>query len=97
MKYRVVNRFRFTAFVVIMIILITCIANLLLGLNTVDGSTIQEYKTVEIVYGDTLWDIAGRYMPSDMDRQEAVYKLCKINDINASQLYAGMTIQVPIY
>ena len=97
MKYRVANRFRFTIFVVITIIMITCMANLVLGLNTVDGSTIQEYKTIEICSGDTLWDIAGQYMPSNMDRQKAVYELCCINDITASQLYAGMTIQVPIY
>lgn len=96
MKYRVANRFRFTVFVVIMIIMLTAVSNLVLGLNKVDGSTIQEYKTVEIFSGDTLWAIAQQYMPYEADTQKAVYEICRINDINASQLQAGMTIQVPI-
>ncbi len=52
---------------------------------------------VQIVSGDTLWSIAQNYMPSDMDTRKAVYELCQVNDISASELYAGMTIQVPIY
>jgi hypothetical protein len=30
------------------------------------------------------------------DIRVAVYELCKINDISADQLQAGMTIQVPV-
>lgn len=90
-------RIRFTLFVVLCIIIITCIANLLLGLSDVQGLTVVEYKTIEVQSGDTLWDIACDYMPSKMDTREAVYEICKLNDISASTLYAGMEIQIPIY
>ena len=56
-----------------------------------------EYMDVEVKSGDTLWNIAQDYMPDDMDTRKAVFKLCSLNDISADQLYAGMTIQVPIY
>lgn len=96
-QYRITSRARFTIFVAIMIILLTSIANIALGLGTADSATVTEYQSIEVSYGDTLWSIAGAYMSDDYsDIREAVYKLCKINDITADQLYVGMTIQVPI-
>lgn len=96
-SYRITSRFRFTVFVVLTIILLTTIINFALGLNTAASLTVQEYMDVKIQSGDTLWNIAQTYMPDNMDTRKAVYQLCSINDISADQLYAGMTIQVPIY
>ena len=96
-RYRISNRFRFTVFVVLTIILLTTAINFALGLNTAASLTVQDYMDVEIKSGDTLWNIAQAYMPDDMDTRKAVYQLCSLNDISADQLYAGMTIQVPIY
>ena len=96
-RYRISNRFRFTVFVVLTIILLTTAINFALGLNTAASLTIQDYMDVEVKSGDTLWNIAQAYMPDDMDTRKAVFQLCSLNDISADQLYAGMTIQVPIY
>ena len=95
--YRIANRFRFTAFVVISIILLTTVINFALGLNTAASLTIQEYMYLDVMPGDTLWSIAQTYMADDLDVRQAVYELCELNNISASNLYAGMTIQVPIY
>ena len=95
--YRITNRFRFTVFVVLTIILLTTAINFALGLNTAASATIQEYMYVDIMPGDTLWSIAETYMSDTDDIRQAIYELFSINDITASQLYAGMTIQVPIY
>ena len=96
-SYRISSRFRFTVFVVLTIILLTTAINFALGLNTAASLTVQEYMDVEVKSGDTLWNIAQDYMPDDMDTRKAVFQLCSLNDISADQLYAGMTIQVPIY
>ena len=96
-SYKVVNKFRFTVFVVLTIIILTTAVNFALGFNTAASLTRTDYMDVQIVSGDTLWSIAENYMPRDMDTREAVYKLCKVNDISAADLYAGMTIQIPIY
>lgn len=95
--YRITNRFRFTAFVVLTIILLTTVINFALGLNTAVSLTIQEYMYLDVMPGDTLWSIAQTYMADDLDVRQAVYELCELNNISASNLYAGMTIQVPIY
>ena len=95
-RYRVVNKFRFTIFVVIMILLITTFANFALGLNTANSLTRLTYMDYEITSGDTLWTIAETYMTDVSDIREAVYELCQLNEISAGELYVGMTIQIPI-
>ncbi|MDD7601980.1 MAG: LysM peptidoglycan-binding domain-containing protein [Firmicutes bacterium] len=95
-KYKVVNKLRFTIFVVIMILLITTFANFALGLNTANSLTRLTYMDYEITAGDTLWTIAETYMTDVSDIREAVYELCQLNDIRAGELYVGMTIQIPI-
>lgn len=57
--------------------------------------TKTEYTTVEICCGDTLWDIANTYKSNNTDTRKAVYKICEINNIDASDLKPGMTISVP--
>lgn len=95
-RYRVANRFRFTVFVTIMIILITTVMNFSLGFNTADSLTYTEYMDLEVKSGDTLWSIAETYMADSGDIRLAVHELCQINEIAADQLYAGMTIQIPV-
>lgn len=95
--YRVANKLRFTVFVVLMILILTTVINFALGLNTAVSLTVPEYMDIPVVSGDTLWTIAETYMPTDTDIRKSVYELCQINDISASELYAGMTIKVPIY
>ena len=97
MKVMVLNKFRFTLFVVLSIIILTFIANLLLGLNNAEGSTVIDYETVVIESGDTLWDIASKYSPNNKDIREYIYEICELNEISASTLIAGMKIMIPIY
>lgn len=94
---KVVNRFRFTVFVVATIITISTMVNFMLDLDTAASLSYNEYAQVEIQSGDTLWSIAEKYMPKSLDTREAVYKLCQINNIDANTLYVGSIIQVPIY
>ena len=95
-SYRVVNKFRFTFFVVLMILAITTFANFALGLNSADSLTRLTYMDYEITDGDTLWTIAETYMTDASDIREAVYELCQLNEISAGELYVGMTIQIPV-
>ena len=89
--YRIKNRFKFTLFIVLTIILFTMTANFALGMNTADSSTIPQYMELEVSSGDTLWS-----MSDESDIRKSIYELGKINGISASELHAGMTILVPI-
>lgn len=95
-RYKINSRIRFTLFIIMAIILLTVFANFVLGLSTADSSTITDYTEIKVSSGDTLWSIADTYMSDYSDIRKAVHELCEINDITASELYAGMTIMVPI-
>lgn len=94
-KYRITSKFRFITSVVIMAGLIIGIMGAVSGLNVSRALTETKYKEVQICYGDTLWDIANTYKSDDTDTRKAVFEICKVNDIEASDLEPGMTISVP--
>ena len=93
--YRIKSRFRFTAFVVAVMIILVTGSNSILGMYNADGLTRTEYRTVEICAGDTLWNIASEYMP-DTEVRKAVHSICVINDTSAEQIKPGQVIKVPV-
>lgn len=96
-KYVIKNRFRFTLFIILTIIILSTAFNFIMGLNTAQSmSKADEYQTVTISSGDTLWNIAQTHMPS-MDTRKAVFMLSKLNEISAGNLTVGTSIKVPIY
>ena len=96
-RYRVVSKFRFTMFMVIMILCIMTVAGTLLGFNTVNSASMNQYNLVSVESGDTLWNIACEYGPDDMDVRQVVHDICDVNEISADELVAGSKIIVPVY
>jgi nucleoid-associated protein YgaU len=72
------------------------ISNTILGLNNASSLTQQEYMEITVQHGDTLWNIAGKYMAETNDIRRAVYTLCNINEISAHELKAGQTLRIPV-
>lgn len=95
-RYRVKNKVRFAAFIVISLLLLCAIANTALGFNDAAALTEQTYFQVQVEPGDTLWSIADEYMPDDMDPREAVHLIIDANDIDGSQIYVGQELDVPV-
>lgn len=54
----------------------------------------REVITHQVTYGDTLYDLAQEYKPSWMDIREWCYEVCRLNDMECSDLYAGQTIKI---
>lgn len=94
-KYRIKSGFRFVTSLIIMLGLLITGFNFLSDMYESTALTKTEYTTVEICYGDTLWDIANTYKSNNTDTRKAVYKIREINNIDASDLKPGMTISVP--
>ena len=96
--YRIANRFRFTVFVVLTIIVITTAFNFTLGFNTADSLTIQNYADIEVSYGDTLWSIAGNYITDEYSSMDAYINEVKyINSMGDTVITAGSSIIIPYY
>ena len=94
-KYRIKSKFRFIMSLIIMIGILVCGINYILGLGNSFALTKSEPIKVEVCYGDTLWDIANTYKDDNTDTRRAVYEICKANDMTASDLEPGMLILVP--
>ncbi len=89
------SKFRFTVFLIILMIAAVTMLNTVLGFNISNGNTEKNYIQVEISSGDTLWDIASTYAGDEVDTRDAIHQICTINDINAGDLVDGMIIDVP--
>ena len=96
-RYRLKSESRFTLFMVLMIILLVMSVNSFLGFYSAKSFTEQQYIEVEIMYGDTLWDIAKTYMADYDDTRKSVYMLAQLNDISPNELKEGQVLLVPVY
>lgn len=94
--YRIKSKSRFTVFIVLLMITFVSMSNMVLGLSDVSSLTQPIYADVQINSGDTLWDIASEYNPSNTDVRELVYEICRLNGISADTIYPGQTIRVPV-
>jgi LysM repeat protein len=95
-KYRIKSRVRFFSFVLVMILLTVTATNTVLGLNNAEGQTKDQYTVIEVLYGDTIWDIAREHLSEDMDLRDAVHIIMSINNISAEDLQPGQTLKIPV-
>ena len=60
--------------------------------------TTKYYTSIQIKSGDTLWEIAGKYMTNEYkDRKEYMKEVCSINHISADEIHAGQFLVIPYY
>ena len=96
-KYRLKSKFRFTVFVVIMMLMLVTASNTVLGINDASSLTKPVYASIQIEYGDTLWNLASEYNLEGKDIRRFVYEICKLNEISADSIYPGQSILIPVY
>ncbi len=93
-RYRIKNKFRFISFVTVLILAVVFTATSVLGYARAAGSDDHEYVTIQVQSGDTLWELAKEYGPKDQDVRKTVFEICKLNNIQASELRAGDFIKI---
>ncbi len=95
-KYRIKSRVRFFSCILIIMLLTVSAANTLLGLNNAEGQTKDQFMVVEVLYGDTIWDIAQEHLSEGMDLRKAVHVIMLLNDISSEELQPGQTLKIPV-
>ena len=95
-RFRVVNKVRFTAFLTALILIFILSTSAFLGYSNVSAAEPEKYIAYHVQPGDTLWDIAKEYGPSDMDIKQFIYQIKCINDTDAAHLQAGQVINIPV-
>ncbi len=94
--WHVVNRLRFTVFLVVVILTVVMTGGIVFGAFDAEGSSKTTYEMITIQYGDTLWEIAECYKPEDKDVRDFMYEICDYNKISAGEIYQGQNIMIPI-
>ena len=62
-------------------------------------SKANEPKLVGYTYdsANTLWGMAEKYCPSEMDKRDFIREIEKLNGIENSQIYKDISYQIPLY
>lgn len=55
----------------------------------------NDYKTITIEEGDTLWQIAKSHKPDNIEIREFIYNIKMINDMDTSMIKTGQKIMIP--
>ncbi len=94
-RYRIANKFRFTVFTTCVLLALSLIIGNLTGMDRAYSDPEKTYVSVEVVSGDTLWDLARTYGPSDKDVRLVIKDICAINDVSAYTLVPGQNLLIP--
>lgn len=71
------------------------ISAIALGSNNLDGNV--EYHLITIEKNDTIWELVEKYYPNyNGNKQKAIYKIKKFNNLDNSSLFIGQEIKLPV-
>ena len=93
---KIKSRLRFSIFIITLTILTITCASTLIGLNNVNGETEQNYICVQVVAGETLWELADQYKSKNMDTREAVYLIQEENNLKTADIEVGQIIKINV-
>ena len=90
-KYVLKNKRKFYTF----LFFISLITFTLVYTTSVAGYEEQQYQSIVVHSGDTLWSLAEKYS-KDSNIREYIYDVKKINHLDSGILYENTAILIPI-
>jgi len=80
------------------IIILFSIMSLLSGFSGFEKyKDIVEYETVNVIQGDTLWNIAKENISEKEDIRDYIYMIRKVNNLESANIHPGDKLLLPIY
>jgi LysM repeat protein len=95
-KLKVVNRKRFITFISCTLVIISTLFITFISQTSVSGQAKNNYIHVNVVAGDTLWDIAQKYNHNHKDIRKFINEIMIENNMETAMINQGETIKVPI-
>lgn len=96
-RYKIVNKKKFIRFISIICLLTLSIVLMFFKKNKAYSLVYEnDYIEVEVMEGDTLWDIARMNIPKDYDVRKMVFEIKEFNNMNDAYIYPGDIIKIPI-
>ena len=94
-KYRIASKFRFYTFIIVTILILTGTVTAVFGESPAHPNELSDCVEVVVESGDTLWNIARAYGPTDVDIRVIVWNIERLNDVTAAELQPGQVLLVP--
>jgi len=91
----IVNRTRFVIMSLITLIILSTIVTYVAGFFMSEATTNHEPLKIEVMPGDTLWDIAASHNYYEEDIRAVVYRIKQYNELSDATIYTGQVILVP--
>ncbi len=64
--------------------------------SSTDYPSPVNYTVVYVTAGDTVWNIAARYVTAKEDVRDIIFAIQKVNNLNHNaQIYPGQALKVP--
>ena len=94
MKYRIVNRKRFIAFLTGLILLAAFVF-----IPAISKATALDRRldpiSITVSRGDTLWTLAKEYGPENQDIRKTIFEIKSCNNMSTSNIYEGQSLIIP--
>ncbi len=96
-RYKIISKTRFYLFIITALIIIAICMIFLIDRGDVYSSYYYDkHQEIQVVKGDTLWDISRIYLSPGQDIRKLVYDIMELNEMNSGYIYPGDIIKIPI-
>ena len=86
---------RLAAGLIILTLILVWVVNCGIFAVTTEAAAEDNFVYVTVSDGDTIWNIAERYMPEKTDIRDFVYRLAAENNVDNYLIYEGQVLKVP--
>lgn len=93
-RYKIKSKLRFSASLLLLICLLI-FSVIALSNKFASGAVKTSYEKVEVIDGDSLWEIAEYYKGEKSDIRTAVHRLQTANKMNSTELKTGSILLIP--
>ena len=95
MKIKIVNKFRFTvALTIVLLLVCTALFAAFGGFKAYSKDTV-DYTSHTVDNCETIWSIAQQYSEKGQDIRKTVYEIKKLNGIQENIVFVGQTLKIP--
>lgn len=81
---------------VILVALLVCIRLVMFNHGKAAESNPNQYITVIVYPGDTIWSLAAKNNPDNIDIRKLVYNIREENNLKSANIYPGQQLNIPI-
>ena len=95
LKYKIINRKRFLAFILSILAFISFVIIFSLSVNAKSCDTIS-LVPIYVEQGDTLWSLSQKNNNTSLEIRYYIEKVVSLNNLNSSLLEPGQLLYMPI-